>query len=41
MTKVEATTRLCEIAAGLKDLEGQAAQLQVELAEVIEALQKE
>ncbi len=41
MTKLEATTRLCEISAGLKDLEGQATQLQVELAEVIEALQQE
>lgn len=41
MTRTEAITRLCEIASGLKDLEGQATQLGVELTQVLEALQEE
>ena len=35
MTRTERITRLCEISAGLADLQGQAQQLGIELHEVI------
>ena len=38
MRRIEVITRMCEIAAGLKELEGPAAQLGTELNEVIQSL---
>ena len=41
MTRTEAITRLCEIAAGLEELGGEAAQYGTQLTEVLEAIQEE
>lgn len=40
MTHTECITRLCEIAAGLTDLQGQAQQLSIELQEVLRDMQE-
>jgi len=40
MTRTEIITRLCEIAAGLEGLGGQAAQYGTQLTEMLEAIQE-
>ena len=39
MTRTEIITRLCEINAGLADLKGQAEQLGIEMATLMEQIQ--
>ena len=39
MTRTEIITRMCEIHAGLEDLRGQAEQLGVEMAQLMEQIQ--
>ncbi len=41
MTRTEIITRLCEINAGLADLQGQAQQLGIELQTLMEEMSKE
>ena len=41
MTRTETITRLCEIAAGIADLQGQAEQLGIEMQTLMEEMQKE
>lgn len=40
MTRTEIVTRLCEITSGIADLKGQAEQLQLEVQQLTEQIQK-
>ena len=40
MTRTEIITRLCEIASGLADLQGQAQQLGIELQNLMQEMQE-